>query len=152
MTRNFTLAEFTRSGTASRRGIDNNLPRDLLPHAEETLQMMERIRAHLSMISRRDIPIQITSGYRCAELNAAVGSRSSSDHLTASACDFVAPAFGNPYAVATALAPVVGLLEIGQLILEFGEWVHCGVPLPEKQVNRIITINRAGVTVGIKND
>ena len=78
LSKNFTLAEFTDSDTAMRRGIDNTLPADLLPIARTTTAMLERIRTALG-----DKPIIITSGYRCPELNAAIGSARSSDHVKA---------------------------------------------------------------------
>ena len=45
----FTLAEFIASGEASRRGISNDIPIELLANAKRTTtEMLERIRAFLS--------------------------------------------------------------------------------------------------------
>jgi zinc D-Ala-D-Ala carboxypeptidase len=149
MTQNFTLAEFVSSDTAARRNIDNRLPGALEPAALSTLEMMERIRAHLSAVSGRDIPIRVTSGYRSPALNMAIGGSSSSDHTRAQAVDWRAPAFGTPLECCLALAPHVSTLGIGQLIHEFGSWVHTSTAIPAKPLNRIITIAHRGVTVGI---
>lgn len=149
MTEHFTLAEFCRSGTAARRGIDNTLPAELMPSAMKTLQMLERIRQQLSELAGKDVPILITSGYRCPALNTAIGSSSTSDHLKASAADWTAPAFGSPRQVCTALAPLVGSLGIGQLIHEYGQWIHTSWRMPAVAINRIITISRAGTLPGI---
>lgn len=149
MTPNFTLAEFVASDAAARRGIDNTLPQSLEPAALATLEMMERIRAHLSAVAGRDIPIIVSSGYRSPALNMAIGGSSTSDHTRAQACDWKAPAFGKPLEVCRALAPHVSVLGVGQLIHEFGAWVHTSTAIPQKAVNRVITIARSGVTVGI---
>ncbi len=149
LTENFTVAEFTSSDTARRMGIDNSLPATLLPQAQRTCEMLERIRAHLAWLARRPVPIIVTSGYRCAHLNAAIGSGPGSDHVRAMAADIKAPAFGTAYEVAQALAQHVDGLEIGQLIHEFGAWVHVGTRRPERAVNRVITISRAGTQAGV---
>ena len=143
MTPHFSLEEFTASDSASRLNIDNRLPDELRENALKTLQMMERIRFHI------DAPITITSGYRCAALNKAVGSKSGSDHTLAFAVDFKAPRAGTPYEIAKDLAGVIDVLGIGQLILEFGSWVHVSLARPDKTINRIITIDKTGVRAGI---
>jgi hypothetical protein len=143
----FTLAEFTRSNTAQARGIVNTPPEEIVQRLVHTAQMLERIRSALG-----DAPITITSGYRCPELNAAIGSRTSSDHTQGYAADFVAPAFGTPAQIAQHLAKLVERLAIGQLILEHiqgKQWVHASTHLSKRAINRIITISDAGTTAGI---
>ena len=150
LTKHFTLEEFTASETATRRGIYNALPEPLLRTAVQTCELMERIRAELSRLAGKEIPIVVTSGYRSPALNAAIGSGPGSDHPRAMAIDFKAPAFGTPFQVASALAPLVSELGIGQLIHEFGSWVHVSTRRPEKDVNRIITISSYGTIVGVQ--
>jgi len=145
----FSLAEFTFSETAARLDIDNGLPELLLPNAYRTASMMERIRLHLSALATREIPIFITSGYRCQELNAVIGSRPTSDHVQGLAVDFKAPAFGTPLAICKALEPVLHVLDIGQLILEYDSWVHVSAKSPIKDINRVLTINQTGTMPGI---
>ncbi len=124
-------------------GIDNRVPDNLLENVMTTLQMMERIRFHI------DAPISITSGYRCEALNRAVGSKQGSDHTLAFACDFKAPKAGTPFQIAASLAPVFKIVGIGQLILEFGTWVHVSTRIPDKIINRVITIDKDGTRAGI---
>jgi hypothetical protein len=143
----FTLAEFVASQTAEHGNINNALPASLEPAAEQTLLMMERIRAYLCDTCGHDVPIRITSGYRCPMLNAAVGGSRTSDHLYAQACDFVAPSFGPPFEIAEALKSQLDTLNIGQLIHEFGQWVHVSTNLASR-ANRVITIGKA-TTPGI---
>lgn len=150
LTPHFSLSEFTASDIAARRGIDNTLPASLLPSAVITAEMLERIRAFLSQQAGREIPMEVSSGYRCLVLNAAVGSSATSDHPRALAADWRAPAFGLPIEICRALAPAVDVLGIGQLIHEFGTWVHTSTRRPDRPINRVITISRAGAQVGIQ--
>ena len=143
MTPHFSLDEFTASDTAARLNIDNRIPDELRENALKTLQMMERIRFHI------DAPISITSGYRCEALNRAIGSKPTSDHTLAFAVDFKAPKAGTPYEIAKDLAGVIDVIGIGQLILEFGTWVHVSLARPDKTINRIITIDKTGTRAGI---
>lgn len=152
MTTHFSLAEFTASTRATALGIDNTLPASMMPAAMATLEMLERIRAHLSLLAGRDVPMILSSGYRCPALNAAIGSASTSDHLKAMAADWSAPSFGTPFEVCTWLAPLVANIGIGQLINERvrgGAWVHTSTRMPSLSVNRIITISSAGTVPGI---
>lgn len=145
LSQHFTMAEFTASDTAARKGIDNSLPAALLSNALEAAEMMEKIRSVLG-----GKPIIITSGYRSAVLNAAIGSSNASDHPKACAVDFKCPEFGAPYEVAKHLSTKIDSLGIGQLIAEFGSWVHVSTQQPSKVINRIITISARGTEAGIQ--
>lgn len=152
MTKHFSLDEFTVSKTAEQRGIDNSLPQELIPQAEATLSMLEDIRSYLSDLAGKDIPIYIQSGYRSPEVNAAVGGARNSDHLKAKAIDFRAPDFGTPFEIAKALEQQVNFLGIGQLINEYPDgngWVHVSTKSPENDLNKVITVSKAGISVGI---
>lgn len=152
MTKHFSLDKFTVSKTAEQRGINNSLPPELIPQAEATLLMLEDIRSYLSQLAGKDIPIFIQSGYRSPEVNAAVGGAKNSDHVKAKAIDFRAPAFGTPIEIAQALESKINELGIGQLINEYPDgngWVHVSTKAPENDINKIITISKAGISVGI---
>jgi hypothetical protein len=146
LTPHFSLHELVRSDAADRNGIDN-VPTDprILANLLQTAQMLERIRAALNC------PILISSGYRSEALNTLVGGQGRSDHMDGLAVDWRAPAAGSPLAIARRLEPLVDRLQIGQLIYENlgAQWIHTGVPVPRKKANRVITITRNGVTVGI---
>ena len=150
LSEHFTMAEFVESDTAIRLGIDNSVPATLLVAAKDTCELLERIRARLVAIAGRDIPVTVTSGYRCPQLNAAVRGSAGSDHLKAMAADFKAPAFGTPFEICQALVPHVHELGIGQVIHEFGRWVHVSTRRPDKDINRIITISGRGTELGIQ--
>lgn len=144
----FSLEEFTASDTALRMGVDNSLPAELMANARATADMLERIRVHLISLRGRPIPIVLTSGYRCPQVNRAVGSSDTSDHRKAMAADWRAPDFGTPLQLCQALAPVVNLLCIGQLIYEH-TWVHVSTRIPDLAVNRILTVQGNGYVPGI---
>lgn len=145
LSEHFYMSEFTASDMAARKGINNALPTSLMPNALATMVMMENIRSVLG-----DKPIIMTSGYRCLALNAAIGSASTSDHVKAYAVDFKCPAFGSPYEVAKHLSTRIDSLGIGQLIHEFGSWIHCSTRTPSKTMNRVITISARGTELGIQ--
>lgn len=149
LSEHFTLSEFVRSTTAAELHIDNTMPDVLMPNALAWAAMMERIRAALVAQLGRDVPIILTSGFRCLPLNRAKRSKDSSDHPLAFAGDWIAPEFGTPYQICRFLAPRVDQLGIGQLIYEFDTWVHSSARMVDKLVNRIITINQFGTQVGI---
>lgn len=152
LTQHFSLEEFTASEKATRRGIDNRLPDELVNEARMTCQMLERIRDYLKHLSGREIPIWLTSGYRCLELNRAVGSSDDSHHVLAGCADWRAPAFGSPTRICQALVSQVDRLGIGQLINEFPDrngWVHTSRLPVSKVVNRVITITGRGTSPGI---
>ena len=78
----FTLKEFTKSSTATRLKIDNTPIAEVLRNLQYGVQM---ILDPLRRIHQQ--PIVITSGYRCAQLNKAVGGVSNSWHTKGNAAD-----------------------------------------------------------------
>ena len=143
LTQHFSLAELT----VTEQRQDNTCPAHLLPELLETAVLMQRIRAALSADAGREIAINVTSGYRSPAVNKAVGGSATSDHCAAMAVDFKAPAYGTPYKVAAFLAKHQAALQIGQVIHEFGRWVHVSRRTPAKDINRAITYRLvAGVT------
>ncbi len=152
--RNFTLKEFCDSDKAKELGVDNTLPDALESVAMATLEMLQDIRDHLSAVAGRDVPVVLSSGYRCQRVNRAVGSDDTSDHLKAMAADIRAPAFGTPTQIVRELARNLDALGIGQLILEHPDsdrpWVHVSTRKPSKAINRVITITAKGTFAGIQ--
>lgn len=80
----FTVSEFVRSETADKKGIDNRLPKDLLPNVQALVNnVLDPLREAYGK------PIIVTSGYRCEALNKAVGGSKTSDHMKGRAVDIV---------------------------------------------------------------
>ena len=125
----FTVGEFFRSGTAIRLGIDNN-PDAHPGEGISTAEVVENLRALctevLEPLRRRVRRVIVTSGYRCQELNKAVGGVWNSQHLKGEAADIFVPD--------TATAMRYGhILErhsaVQQLLLEpiqQKRWIHVG--------------------------
>lgn len=119
LSEHFTLDEFTLSQEAARKGINNTPPRDVLTNLTELAGVLEDVRELLGR------PILISSGYRCDELNLAVGGAASSKHVFGLAADFTSPKYGSPLAVCKAIAD--SDIPFDQVIHEFGRWVHLGI-------------------------
>jgi uncharacterized protein YcbK (DUF882 family) len=149
---NFTLAEFEHSNKAEQLRIYNKIGNSaILEAAQHTCWMLEKIRKFLSVHRGREVPIIITSGYRCPELNrATTGAMISSDHMKGAAADWQAPVFGSPKLIASVIAPVVDDLGIGQMILEYpdteGAWIHCSTIRPMIPANRVLVHTDEGYT------
>lgn len=78
----FTMNELTYSATARQRGIRN------VPNAEQEANLRKLVDNLLDPIRQRwGKPIFVTSGFRCPELNKAVGGVRNSEHLTGCAAD-----------------------------------------------------------------
>lgn len=126
----FLLSEFLRSETATRRGLANIPDAAAMRNLRDVLAPgMERVRSLLG------VPVQVTSGYRAPEVNAAVGGSASSQHCHGLAADFVAPDYGTPRSIAKHLAAHAEALDFDQLIFE-GTWVHISFvrSAPRRQV------------------
>ena len=87
LSKNFTYEELCHSNVAERRGI-NNRPRT----KEEEKRVIENLKALCMEVLQplRDFlgkPVVISSGYRCAELNKAVGGVRNSQHMKGEAAD-----------------------------------------------------------------
>ena len=71
----FTLKEVIKSETAVRKGIDNTPTDVIISQLKNTCEIiMDVIREKYGK------PIRVTSGYRCVELNKAIGGSSRSQH------------------------------------------------------------------------
>ena len=117
----FDLSEFTVSQEAARNGIDNHPPEYALENLKRVAQWLEGVRILLG------VPIIISSGYRCLELNTLVKGSAKSQHVLGQAVDFNAPGFGGPRHVVDRIIDAGMMYD--QLILEFppNGWVHASV-------------------------
>lgn len=111
----FTLEELTFSQTALRRGLNNTPSKAMILKLTWLAAQMDTVRALLGH------PIHISSGYRSASVNRAIGGSSTSQHCKGEAVDFVCPAFGTPRDICVAV--MKSNIPYDQLIYE-GTWVH----------------------------
>lgn len=78
----FTIEELTRSATATTRGIDNTPTPEIKANLERLVdKVLDPLREKYGK------PITVNSGYRCPELNKAVGGSKTSDHVKGFAAD-----------------------------------------------------------------
>jgi zinc D-Ala-D-Ala carboxypeptidase len=144
LTPNFTLAEFTDSQTAARKGILNVPSEGTQAHENlrRTAEVMEQVRTILG-----DRPILISSGYRNPKINSLVGGSKNSHHMSGLAVDFTCPSFGTPLEICQALEPHMKELGIDQLIHEYATWVHLGLSASAPR-HMTLTIDKKGARHG----
>ena len=132
----FSLAELTKSQTATRKGIDNKPTLEHIENLTELcVQILEPTRRNFSK------PMVITSGYRSEELCEAIGSKSTSQHAKGEAADFEMFGIDNKE-----LAKYIkNNLVFDQLILEFynpddpsSGWVHCSYSKEENRKQSLL--------------
>lgn len=129
---NFTLNELVQSNTAAKLGIDNAPDGMVRVHLTELIRLLEDIRAEWAKVCINTTPaIRVTSGYRCPELNKAVGGTKTSAHLLGYAAD-IQPVNGNQRGFEEFMAGIFakkGYL-YDQIIIEKSKtsrWVHVGL-------------------------
>ena len=123
LSEHLTLAEATKSQTATRLGI-NNAP--TIAHMEAlrsvAKNVFEPIRNHFG------VPIAVTSGYRSRALNDAIRGSRRSQHCHGQAIDIDADVYGR-ITNAEVFHYIKDHIDFDQLIWEFGneetpDWVH----------------------------
>ena len=94
----FKLAEFERSATATKLGIDNHVPSQYIPALQQLCkEILEPLRAFINSSTpphKGEEGVVISSGYRCPLLNVKVGGAKNSQHMTGEACDIHIPVHG----------------------------------------------------------
>ena len=151
LSKNLALAEVTRSETAKRKGI-SNMPTP--EHIENFKRLAENvfqpIREHFA------VPIRISSGYRSAALNKAIGGAGktvngvyvpSSQHCTGEAIDIDMD--GTSITNKQVFDYIKDNLNFDQLIWEFGtesnpDWVHVSYESTGKQRKQILRAVKQG--------
>ena len=145
LSKNFSLAELTKSQTALRKGIDNAPTQDEIEKLQLLVDnVLQPVREHFGR------PVTINSGFRCLELNRAIGSKDNSQHRKGEAADIEIAGIANKE-----LAEWIrDNLEFDQLILEFysdkdpaAGWVH--VSYVKTNRNATLTIAKDGTRVGL---
>jgi len=121
LSKNFSLAEFTLSQTAIRKGIAN----DVAPDSPQFHNLERLCRAVLQPLREQWGAVHINSGYRCPKLNRAIGGARTSQHTLGLAADIVMPGGATPLEVCGRL--IAMQFPFDQLIHEFGAWCHVSV-------------------------
>jgi len=132
------LSELIRSESAKRNGI-SNMPTEA--HIANLKLLAEKVFEPIRNNFR--CPIHISSGYRSAELNKAVGGATTSQHSSGEAIDIDMD--GSPNGVTNKMVfdYIKKYLEFDQLIWEFGtaenpDWVHVSYESTGKQRKQVL--------------
>lgn len=141
------LSEVTRSDSAKRKGISNEPTAEHLANFKKLAEnVFEPIRKHFGK------PIHISSGYRSAALNKAIGGSSSSQHCTGEAIDIDMDGSSNGVTNRMVFDYIKANLNFDQLIWEFGtkdnpDWVHVSFKANGTQRKQVLkAVKAAGKT------
>ena len=137
-TKHFALREFTRSGKAEKLGIDNTqLTADHVSSiANLIVHVLQPVREQLGF------PMTVTSGFRCEELNKAVGGVANSQHKRGEAAD-IQCFTGGKFDVKKTRQVFAALseMDVDQLLYERDSkgsiWVHVSFVSPEENRHMI---------------
>ena len=116
LTPNFSLEQLIYSETAERERIDNTPAAEIMDNLLLLAQGLEQVRLLTGF------QLDISSGYRCPELNARVGGANTSQHTRGQAADFTCDEFGPPLDLVRAIRD--SDIDFDQCILEYARWVH----------------------------
>jgi hypothetical protein len=144
LSKNFTLAEFTKSQTATRKGLDNTPGAEHLENAKALFtNVVQKVRDNFGVTV-------INSGYRSGDLNYAVGGSNTSQHCKGQAVDIECPGTPN-HDVAKWIEDN---LDVDQLILEFytpgipdSGWVHVSYKTEGNRKSILTAMKEDGKTV-----
>jgi len=117
LSKHFSLKEFIKSDTAEKNDIDNSLPEDKQNNAIGLcMNVLEPIREKFGRVN-------ITSGYRCLDLNRKIHSKDTSQHVKAEASDIQVPGAE----LKTVFQYCIDNVDFDQIILEdngISAWIH----------------------------
>jgi hypothetical protein len=139
---NLSLAEVTRSETAKRKGISNMpTPEHIENFKKLAANIFQPIREHFGK------PIIISSGYRSAELNKAIGGSLSSQHSSGEAIDIDMD--GTDITNKQIFDYIKDNLTFDQVINEFDySWVHVSFAANRSQRKQVLDAKKVnGKTV-----
>ncbi|MBO4707454.1 MAG: hypothetical protein J5594_02705 [Elusimicrobiaceae bacterium] len=125
----FTFEEFTRTSKIPYKLLNSVLAKKHIKNLILlTNYLLEPARAILNT------PLIITSGYRCPALNREIGGNANSQHLNATAADFIIKSKELSLDNAFIKLKECSFIHYGQLILE-RNWIHLslGVPFRDPQ-------------------
>ena len=153
LSNSFTLSEMLKSNTASMLGIEDQYS----PSKEIISNLTKLCKEVLQPIrDALELPVRVTSGYRCEKLNKAIGGSSKSQHIKGEAADIELWIRGEEKN-AILLDEVIslsfnGTIKFDQLIIEYpdGEgvpkWLH--ISYSDHNRNQILIAERVnGKTV-----
>lgn len=144
LSKNFTVAELSKSESATRQGIDNTPSMTVIDNLQ---QLVDNV---LQPIRDKFGPITVTSGYRSPAVNKAIGGSTTSDHCKGYAADFEVLNMDNKELALW----IKDNLKFSQLILEFyhkgtpdSGWVHVSYNKDNLKNEALTAVKVGGKTV-----
>ncbi|MEE8207867.1 MAG: D-Ala-D-Ala carboxypeptidase family metallohydrolase [Nitrosomonadaceae bacterium] len=119
----FSLEELIRSQTATRNSIDNTPDEEQLNNLVGLAWFLESLRSRIVMQHGRTW-INVSSGFRCEELNLIIGGSRTSSHMKGLAADITCPLL-TPLELSKFIRDEME--DYDQIIHEFERWVHIGL-------------------------
>lgn len=137
LSKNFDLEEFEKSQTATRLGISNKVPPELIPNIQKLVDnVLQPTRDNFGYVN-------ISSGYRSLRLNTLIGGSKNSQHMKAEAADFTVKRLSNLVVARW----IKDNCKFDQLILEFYDkdnplsgWIHCSYS--DNNRNEVLTAKK----------
>lgn len=117
LTPHFTLEELT---VTDHREFDNTPSSSEINNLKRLAELLEEVKTLLG-----GKPIMVNSAFRSAQVNAAVGSKDTSQHRVGCAADIRVPGVTPDEVVKAVIASGIGY---DQIIREFNSWTHISVP------------------------
>ena len=126
----FTFAELTKTSKEPYKLLNSLLAKQYINNLQILANyLLEPARAILNT------PLIITSGYRCPALNKEIGGNQNSQHLNATAADFVINDKNTSLEQAFSALKESPFLQYGQLILE-RNWIHISLGVPFRDIKK----------------
>ena len=145
LTKNFTLAEMTKSETALRHGMENEPGENEIGNLKLLCEkVLQPVRDHFGK------GVKVNSGFRHPDVNAKVGGSRTSDHTRGQAADIEIPGVPN----AELAEWIKDNLDYRQLILEFytpgipdSGWVHVSYVAEDNKKEVLTATRKDGKTI-----
>lgn len=138
----FSLEELVRSQTATNKGIDNTPNESQLSNLFKVAWFLESLRSRIVMQHGRTW-INVSSGFRCKELNTSIGGSRTSAHMEGLAADISCPVL-TPLELAKFIRDEME--DYDQIIHEFERWVHIGLSKDVPRLKLLTAVKESGKT------
>lgn len=145
---NFSLKEFIKSDTATRKGLDNTPTPEVVSNLQVLVnEIIQPLRTSYDKV------VTINSGYRSPEVNASVGGSKTSDHCKGMAVDIEIEGVAN----GDLAQYIVDTHKFTQVILEFytqgvpdSGWVHVSYDKDNLKCEVLTAVKQDGKTIYMK--
>jgi len=133
LSEHFTLGELSK--TSHRKYLTSNR-KEAITYLDNLHDLCEKILEPARAIM--GTPVFITSGFRCNKLNKAVGGSQKSQHAVGEAADIEFLGAREGQALKDAFNKIAfSDIQYSQIIFEFDEWIHIGLPDPERYPGKV---------------